>query len=121
MHEALRIAIAAAEAAPEDARTRGALGTVYVKMKDGAATLIAFEQMAACLAPETERLPSSPWLSYLTGRGVALSLLSRHDEAMEAFDEVLRTDPEFFDRWPEVAPHYQLSSRETERNTQGGS
>ena len=63
----------------------------------------------------------SAWVSCIVGRGVALSLLSRHDEAMEAFDEVLRTDPEFFDRWPEVAPHYQLSSRETERNTQGGS
>jgi tetratricopeptide (TPR) repeat protein len=92
-----------------------------VKMKDGESALAAFERMAECLAPETDRLPSSPWVSCIVGRGVALSLLSRHDEAMEAFEDVLRTDPEFFDRWPEVAPHYQLSSRETERNTQGSS
>ena len=93
LDEGLRIATAAAEAAPEDARVHGALGTVYVKMKDGAAALAAFERMAACLVPEAERLPSSPWLSYLTGRGVALSLLGRHDQAVVTFEEVLRTDP----------------------------
>lgn len=120
LDEALRIATAAVEAAPEDARVHGALGFVYVKMKDGAAALAAFERMAACLVPEAERLPSSPWLSYLTGRGVALSLLGRHDQAVVTFEEVLRTDPEFFERWPEVAPHYQLSSREAGRRTETG-
>jgi tetratricopeptide (TPR) repeat protein len=115
LDEALAIATAAAEAAPEDARVHGALGTVHVKMKDGTAALEAFERMAACLVPEAERLPSSPWVSYLTGRGAALSLLGRHDQAVVAFEEVLRTDPEFFERWPEVAPHYQLSSREAGR------
>jgi len=118
LDEALRIATAAAEAAPEDARVHGALGTVYVKMKDGAAALAAFERMAASLVPEAERLPSSPWISLLTGRGVALSLLGRHDQAVETFEEVLRIDPEFFERWPEVAPHYQLSSREAGRTTE---
>jgi tetratricopeptide (TPR) repeat protein len=118
LDEALRLATAAVEAAPEDARVHGALGTVYVKMKDGAAALEAFERMAACLVPEAERLPSSPWLSYLTGRGVALSLLGRHDQAVVTFQEVLRTDPEFFERWPEVAPHYQLSSRDAGRRAE---
>ena len=55
------------------------------------------------------------------GRGVALSLLGRHDQAVVTFEEVLRTDPEFFERWPEVAPHYQLSSREAGRRTETAS
>jgi tetratricopeptide (TPR) repeat protein len=120
LDEALRIATATAEAAPEDARAHGALGTVYVKMKDGPAALAAFERMATCLVPEAERLPSSPWVSYLTGRGVALSLLGRNDQAVVTFEEVLRTDPEFFETWPEVAPHYHLSSREAGRRTETG-
>jgi len=120
LDEALRIATAAAEAAPEDARVHAALGTVYVKLKDGAAALAAFERMAACLVPEAERLPPSPWVSYLSGRGVALSLLGRHDQAVVTFEEVLRTDPEFFERWPEEAPHYQLSLREAGRRTETG-
>jgi tetratricopeptide (TPR) repeat protein len=117
LDEALRIATAAAEAAPEDARVHGALGTVYVKMKDGAAALAAFERMAECLIPDADRLPSSPWVSYLTGRGVAFSLLGRHDDAMAAFSDVLSIDREYFERWPEVAPYYQLSSREAGRRT----
>jgi tetratricopeptide (TPR) repeat protein len=119
--EALRVAGAAADAAPQDASVHAALGAVYVKMNDGAAALASFERMAKCLVPETNRLPSSPWVSCIAGRGVALSLLGRHDEAMSAFEEVLRTDRGFFERWPEVAPHYHLSSRETERNKQGSS
>jgi hypothetical protein len=88
-------------------------------MNDGASALAAFERMAECLAPETDQLPSSQWVSCIAGRGVALSLLSRHNEAMEAFEEVLRTDPGFFERWSEVAPHYELSLRATERPKEG--
>jgi tetratricopeptide (TPR) repeat protein len=119
LDEALRVASAAANEMPEDSGGHGALGLVYVKMKDGAAALAAFDRMAACLAPETDRLPSSPWMGYLLGRGVAMSLLGQHDDAMAAFEDLLRTDPEFFERWPEVAPHYQLSSREAGRNKAG--
>jgi tetratricopeptide (TPR) repeat protein len=109
LDEALRVAKAAADAAPNDAWAHGALGGVYLKMNDGVSALAAFERMADCLEPETDRLPSSPWVQCLLGRGVALSLLGRHDRAVVTFEDVLRTDPEFFERWPEVAPHYQLS------------
>jgi tetratricopeptide (TPR) repeat protein len=119
LDEAVRVARAAADAAPKDARVHGAVGTVYVKMNDGELALAAFERMAECLVPEKDRLPSSPWVSCIAGRGVALSLLSRHDEAMAAFEEVLRTDRGFFERWHEVAPQYQLSLRETERHNRG--
>jgi len=116
LEEALRIARAVANSAPQDARAHGALGTVYVKMNDGESALTAFERMAECLVPETDPLPSSPWRSCIAGRGVALSLQGRHYEAMAAFQEVLHTDPGFLEKWPDVAPHYQLSSRETDRN-----
>jgi tetratricopeptide (TPR) repeat protein len=120
LDEALRVVKAAVDIAPQDPRAHGALGTVYVKMNDGASALAAFERMADCLAPEPDRLPSSPWVSYAAGRGIALSLVGQHDDAMAAFEDVLRADPEFFVRWPEVAPHYQLSSREAGRRTETG-
>ena len=41
-------------------------------MNDGESALAAFERMAECLAPERDRLPSSPWVSYATGRGSLL-------------------------------------------------
>jgi tetratricopeptide (TPR) repeat protein len=118
LDDALRVAKEAVDIAPQDARAHGALGTVYVKMNDGGSALAAFERMAHCLAPEPDRLPSSPWVSYAAGRGIALSLLGQHDDAMAAFEHVLRADHEFFIRWPEVAPHYQLSSREARRTTE---
>ncbi len=116
---ALQEANAAAEVAPSHARTHSALGAIYVKMNNGTAAGAAFEQMARCLDPSMERLPSLGRVWCDVGRGAALSLLGRHDEAMAAFEEVLRIDQGFFERWPEVASHYQLSSRETERNKQG--
>jgi tetratricopeptide (TPR) repeat protein len=119
LDEALKEAKAAADTAPTDARSHGALGAVYMKMNDGSAALAAFGRMAECLAPETDRLPSSPWVSCIAGRGVALSLLGRHDEAVATFEEMLRIDQDFFERWPEVAPHYQLSLREAGRSARG--
>ena len=85
---ALQEANAAAEVAPSDARTHSALGAIYVKMNNGTAAGAAFEQMARCLDPSMERLPSSGRVWCNAGRGAALSLLGRHDEAMAAFEEV---------------------------------
>ncbi|MGH9631909.1 MAG: tetratricopeptide repeat protein [Bryobacteraceae bacterium] len=112
LEEALKEARAAAEVAPADPRSQSALGAIYVKMNDGVRALSAFERMAVCLDSSMERLPSSAWVWCDAGRGAALSLLGRHDEALATFDKLLRTDPEFFERWPEVAPHYDLSSRQ---------
>ena len=75
LDEALMEAKAAADNAPTDARSHGGLGAVYVKMNDGAAARAAFERMAKCLVPDTDRLPSSPWVPCIAGRGFALSLL----------------------------------------------
>jgi tetratricopeptide (TPR) repeat protein len=116
--EAHKEAKAVANLAPSDPRPHSALGAIYVRMNDGTAALAAFEQMARCLDATMEQLPSSALVWCHAGRGSAFSLLGRHDDAMAAFEEVLRTDQGFFERWPEVAPHYQLSSRETDRNKQ---
>jgi tetratricopeptide (TPR) repeat protein len=90
LDEALKEAKAAAAVAPSDARCHGILGHIYMKMNDGAAALVAVECMACCVDPGMERLPSSPWVWCYAGRGAALSLIGRHDEAMAAFEEVLR-------------------------------
>ena len=114
LEDALRTARAATTAAPRDAGAHCALGMVYAKMSDGESALAAFQRMAECLVPDADHRPSSPWVVCFAGHGMALSLLSRHDEAMAAFADVLRADQRFFERWPELAPHYQLSLRETE-------
>ena len=115
LDEALEVAKAAVERAPSDPRSLGTLGAVYMKLEDGAAALAAFDRVTEFLAPEIERLPSSIRVQCDAARGAALSLLGRHDEAMAAFQQVLRTDPGFLERWPETAPHYQRSLRETRR------
>ena len=115
LDEALEEANAAIQIAPNDPGPLSALGSVYLKMGDGARALAAFERMAECLDPTTKRLPSSGWLWCNSGRGASLSLLGRHDEAMAAFEEVLRTDAEFFETWPELAAPYRRSLQETDR------
>jgi tetratricopeptide (TPR) repeat protein len=112
LDEALRIAREAVGVAPQDARAHGTLGTVYVKMNDGGSALAAFERMALCLPPEPDRLPSSPWVSYAAGRGIALSLVGQHDDAMAAFEDVLRADPELFMRDGRKSRHTIKSRRE---------
>ena len=111
LDEALRVAKAIVDTAPQDATAHGTLGTVYLKMKAGGSALDSFER-ATCLACEPAPLPSSDWIRYATGRAVALSLLGRHEEAIAGFGEVLRIDPELLERWPDFASHYQRSSRE---------
>jgi tetratricopeptide (TPR) repeat protein len=113
LDQALAAANAAIAIAPQDPRPHGSLGAVLMKANDGAGALAAFERMAVCLDASVERLPSSPWVWCRAGRGAALSVLGRHDEAMKAFEELLRSDRDFFERWPELASHYQLSLRET--------
>ncbi len=108
--EALQVAKAAVEAAPHDAKAHGALGDVYLKMNACGSALDAFER-AERLCRNPQPLPASDWIRCASGRAVALSLLDRHEEAMAAFAEVLRADPEFLERWPEVASHHQRSSR----------
>ena len=69
LDEALRVAEAKQRTLHRRTQgAHGALGTVYVKMNDGESALAAFERMAECLAPETDRLPSSPWVSCIAGR-----------------------------------------------------
>jgi tetratricopeptide (TPR) repeat protein len=112
---ALEEAKAAVDLAPSEPGAYGALGATYLKMNDGAAALSAFAQMANCIDPDADRRPSwsSVWCDL--GRGIALSLLGRHDEALSAFDQVLRADPEFFERWPEMAADYHRSLGESAR------
>lgn len=86
LDEALQEANAAADVAPSDARPHTVLGAIYVKMNDGTAALAAFERMARCLDPSVERLPTSGRVWCDAGRGSALSLPGRHDEAMAAPD-----------------------------------
>ncbi len=97
LDEALQVAKAAADTAPHNARVYGALGSVYLKMNDGESALAAFERMAECLAPERDRLPSSPWVSYATGRGVAFAPTRRRHGS---FRGVRQSSVE---RWPGAA------------------
>ena len=117
LDEALSEAKAAVEIAPQDGYAHGAVGTVYLKMTHGAAALAAFERARAFLAIATEPPDPATSARCACGRGVALSLLGRHDEAMSAFDELLRVEPDFFERWPEQAASYELSRRETTRGS----
>lgn len=109
LEEALREAAAAGEADPSHPGPPLILGGIYVKMNDGRAALEAFERFG--------RLQSDLWgrVRAALGRGNALSVLERHDEAMSAFEEALRLDPGLFERWPEWTAHYDRSSRETGR------
>jgi tetratricopeptide (TPR) repeat protein len=111
--EALREANAAAEIAPTESRPYSALGNIYIRMNDGQAAQRSFDCMAACIDPAVERLPSTDWVWCYAGRGVAFSLLNRHDEAMVAFEEALRIDGQIFERCQPYAPHYERSRRAT--------
>jgi tetratricopeptide (TPR) repeat protein len=120
LQEALHEAIAAGEADPSDPRPQGVLSFVYVKMNNGSAALAACDR-AESLAQ------SEPWASYAVsrrwnaiGRGNALSVLGRHEEAMLAFEEALRIDPGFFERWPDMALHYNRSFQETSHHPSAG-
>jgi tetratricopeptide (TPR) repeat protein len=110
LDDALKEAKVAISIAPVDPRAHNTLGAILIRMKDGTNALAAFERMAACLDPSADRVPAHGWVWCYMGRGASLGLLGRHDEAMTAFDQLLRLDSDFFERWPELAPHYELSS-----------
>ncbi len=120
LEESLKEAIAAGEAAPSDPGPQAVLGSIYVKMNNGEAALAAFERVQSCLDQSTERPSVSSRVLSAAGRGNALSVLGRHEEAMSAFEEALRIDPGFFERWPELELQYQRSSGETQRSRREG-
>jgi tetratricopeptide (TPR) repeat protein len=114
--EALEEATGAAATASTDPRPHHVLGVIHVRMNAGLAAFASFEDMARYLEPDLAPRPGSDWVWYHWGCGTALSLQGRHDEAMTAFDTLLRVDPAFYERWPEFAPHYQRSAREIGRS-----
>ncbi len=115
LDEAMKAAGTALRLAPTDPEAHGALGAVHLQMNDGAAALASFERMAEHIDPRVPRLSSSPWVWSAGGRGAALSKLGRHDEALAAFEELLRMDPGFFERWPELSEPYDLTTEEIGR------
>ena len=111
--EALAEAKAAVAFCPQDGQAHYALAAVYLGMDDAKASLAAIERAAACFAAEREPHHRLIVTRCASIRAVALSKVGRHDEAMLAFDELLRLEPDFFERWPEHAAPYELSRRET--------
>ena len=95
------------DGAPDDPQAYIALAEVFLEMKDGTSALASFERMGECLASEANRVALSARVRLLLGRGAALSLLGRQDEAEAAFDEALRIDPEFLGCWPEAVSRYR--------------
>jgi tetratricopeptide (TPR) repeat protein len=111
--EALAEAKATVACSPQNGHAHCALAAVYLGTDDGAAALAAIERAAACFAAQHEPVHRLIVARCAGIRGAALSMLGRHDEAMLAFDELLRLEPDFFERWPELAAPYELSRRET--------
>ena len=104
-------AIAEAEAVvsiePDNAMAYAVLGSVRLKMNDGAAALVAFDRMAECLDRDEGKTIIGR-NQCLAGRGLALSLLGDHRGAKAACDEVIGSDPTFFERRPDLAPQLWL-------------
>jgi tetratricopeptide (TPR) repeat protein len=113
---ALKEAKAAVEAAPTDCRSHCALGSVYLKMEEGAGALAAFERATDCLSASGAQPMRATRSICAAGLAAALTLLTRHDEAVAAFDVLLRDDPILFERWPEVATFYERSVQHTNRS-----
>jgi tetratricopeptide (TPR) repeat protein len=117
LEEALHEAYAAAEADPSDPTTHAALAGIHVQMNNGAAALRALDQASSCIEKSTVRLPESVHVWSAAARGDALSLLGRHEEALSAFKEALRRDPEYFERTHQGRSHYERSLRESHCGT----
>ena len=111
--EALAEGKAAVACSPQDGQAHYALAAVYLGMDDATAALAAIERAAACFAAEREPHHRLIVARCASIRGAALSMAGRHGEAMLAFHELLRLEPDFFERWPELAAPYELSRRET--------
>ena len=115
LEEALQEAITAEGADPSDPRPQVVLGGIHLKMNNGEAALAAFERVQRCLDQNRDHLPISSRVWSAVARGDALSVLGRHEEAMSAFEDGLRIDAGFFERWPKLTVHYERSAREMQR------
>lgn len=109
LDQALAVARASVEAAPDEAAGHWALGAVHIQRGNGAAALAAFDRLAEILRPGQIRQLPGTWIRASTARAVALTLLDRHAEAMRLYDDVLAVDPTYFERWHELGPHYRCS------------
>ena len=107
--EALPLAREAALAEPDNGWIHSVLANVHLEMNDGAAALDALQRMANCLDAESNIRSRLAQARLMLGRGGALSLLGRHDEAESAFDEARRLDPEFLECWPDAVSPYRRS------------
>jgi tetratricopeptide (TPR) repeat protein len=79
-------------------------GAVAIEDSNGSVALKSFDRAHQLLGAteSADRFPGGHWVSCESGRASALSLLGRHDEALNAFDNVLEVDPTCLDRYDEV-------------------
>lgn len=75
-------------------------GWAHLKDENAVEALRAYER-AISLDPETIELHA--------GRGAALSLAGRHEDAIREFELVLGRLPDYFDRYPDFADHFATS------------
>lgn len=75
-------------------------GWAYLKDENAVEALRAYER-AISLDPETIELHA--------GRGAALSLAGRHEDALREFDFVLSHLPDYLERYPDFASHLATS------------
>lgn len=75
-------------------------GWAHLKNENAVEALRSYER-AICLDPETVELHA--------GRGAALSLAGRHEEAVREFELVLSRLPDYLDRYPDFANHLAMS------------
>jgi tetratricopeptide (TPR) repeat protein len=99
---AVRVAQHLARRYPRQALSYTTLGWAYVKAGNPQSAVKAYEQ-GLLLEPANAELHA--------GRGVALSLLERHKEAMDCFNEAIRLDGTLIDANQELAQYLALSRR----------
>jgi tetratricopeptide (TPR) repeat protein len=98
--DALAVARLAVEAHPEMEDAQGALGWALLKAGHPAEALSTFES-----------LRRGRDIDLAAGRGAALTALNRHREAVAAFDEIRRIEPNYFDKHSDFAAEYVEKSR----------
>jgi Flp pilus assembly protein TadD len=98
--EAVRVAQFAVERFPHQASSHAALAWALIETRSAASALSAFDN-AVRLDPDST--------DYVAGRGIALSDLGRHAEAIRAFETVATRDRDCFHRHPEAKNRYDAS------------